>query len=302
MTGSRTPASVVGLGLGCLLSLGNCADTGSGTLPEARLEAEPVTAEMVAPAPLRAAHLAPAAAATCGAVTVEAKRPVRMRGGKCERDYLVNLSVETDLADTSILGMFRSYDMADWRVRTTEGRVKHEVSLIWRPYTTVGFPEVTTAARVRAEPLLVRTCPDGSGPVVACSGVTCDTYASEDQVPPVSLPARGGVFEAPWSYENVQELEEDSTLQVPVRYSLRQGRSVKISLRHAFYASGRSLRITPRQRSVSSGRSGTVSFTILAVLDALPEPPSVEELLFVVEGGADCVVAPNRIRVRVRDQ
>ena len=240
---------------------------------------------------------------SCGFVTVTAGQPERLRRGTCQEQYLVDFSVETEAMETPILDMFLSYDMVDWRIRTVGRRVTHEFALVWDPYadaTEVGAE--WRVARHVTQPLTVHICPGGGGMVLACSDTSCDTYAREDEVPPVQLPSQGFVLGVPWGPDDVQDLREGSTLEVPVSYRLRPGGEAIITM-YRYRKSSRQLHITPREASRSG--SGTVVFRLRAERDAIAQEPIVEEFWIksVRAGGLDgCKVEPPWFRVRVRDR
>ena len=248
--------------------------------------------------------------ATCGVVKVAAGPPEKIRQTTCDEVYLVGFSVEADLTETRILDMFRSYDLVDWRIHTSRGRVKHELSVVWNPYEWSRRDRDPTRrydARHITKPLTVRACPDGNGMVLACSNRTCKTYADEDEVPPVRLPSQKVVLEAPWSYDEIQDLREGSVLTVPVAYHLRPGAEAFVGLGR-IRKSSREFQITPINAHVR-GRSGTTTFRIRAEPNAIVQQPIVEEFGIYIYwaggalgGGGGCLVEPNRIRVRVRDR
>ena len=249
--------------------------------------------------------------AICSVVGLEAATPERIGGESCQHEYLVRLAVHTRRTDSAAMRMSDSYDIADWRIQIAEQGVRHEMDLIWRPYreltsrqSAAGRNSPRSAA---VEPLIVRFCPEDGGPIVGCSDTNCETYGSERDVPRVLLPAPGPVFKAPWSYENVQNLQEASSLDVRLRYWLPPGQEVSVGLRRlSFGVSARDFRIMGGETVGGDRRlSGEVKFTIDAELDAAEEPGIIEEFGFVLKfRGEDpgCVVAPNRIRVQVGDR
>ena len=305
-------ATVVRLGVCLILGLGSCQDLDpivppGGLIREAALSEASVPAQLPLRAPMGAPAREVATTATCGGVTVTAGRPERIRHTKCAEEYLVDFSVEADMADAPILDMFRSYPVVDWRVQRTTGRVRHELSLVWRPYEGADGSggNVRWNARQVTRPLTVRACPD-RGSVLACDDRRCREYASEDQVPPVVLPSQFVVVETPWSHEEVQDLREGSTLRVPVTVHLRPGGDANIAMQRFGRQSTREFAITPKRARATSRSGGrTVTFRVKAERDAVAQQPIVEE--FAVHflsgrGGGQCVVEPNRIRVRVSDR
>ena len=235
---SRADHGAGSLGLGLCLVMVSCVGSDSPVLPES---AAPVRTAMPhsrvpASAPATVGPKATVTAtgdlvatAGCGEIRVAADRPQRLQDARCGEEYLVNLTVEGDSSQTPLLDMFRSYDMADWRVQTTAGRVRHDLSLVWRPYRDVHRRDKRDEIVVWnpgsvTTPLTVRLCPDGDAggaSILACSSVACELYEREDRIPSVFLPSQDVVLEAPWRHEEIQDLREGSTLQIPVRYFVR---------------------------------------------------------------------------------
>lgn len=255
----------------------------------------------------------------CGSMTIRTSHPRRIRHEVCGEEYLVDLLLEMDRSDTAALEMLRNLDVADWRVHMTGERVRHAVSLVRRPYrhwrryrpTQFGFTHGDAAGGV-TQPWSVRLCPDErpGSVILACSDEACGLYEDEDQIPQVFLPSQEVVVEAPWSYDEIQELREGETLEVPVRYLLRPrsgSTDVHVELIHLVRRSSRVIAITPReQRIVDSGRPGTVTFRIRAQTDGVAQAPIIEHFAATSGGRWDrfpeCKVRSNNIRVRIRDR
>ena len=288
-----------------------CRGPESPVVPDMDPSSGVVPTEAVAPDLSREARLELGPLAICAGVSVEVAAPERIQTESCHDEYLVHLVVNTNQADGAVLRMSRSYDIADWRLQVSGSSISHELGLVWRPYRALVMrPSAAgtgAARRMAVEPLVARVCPEDDGPVLACSDRSCEIYANEREVPQVVLSAPGPVFRTPWSYENVQNLREASSLDVRLRYWLPRGQEVYIGLnRLSSRLSGRGFRVIGGETVGGDRRlSGEVKFTIEAELDALEEPDSIEEfgffLNFIGEDPA-CVVAPDRIRVRVRDR
>ena len=233
----------------------------------------------------------------------------------CNEAYVVNFTVETDAVSGPLLDLFRSYDIADWRLHETGARIRHELGIIWDPYRDVDTyqPERTRYASKAAEPLIVDVCPAESGRMMACSDTRCEVIGDASDAPPVFLELQDEVFELPWEPDEIQELREGDVLDVDVNYTMRTGsRTVAILLDRSpngpptwrGLASSREFRITPRRAPVSPG-AGTVRFRILAVRDELAQRPSIESFYFSPSSGsghsAGCSVMPKPLLVRVAD-
>ena len=291
----------------CVLLLASCADSDSGVAPESAAHTAYLSEAAALWEPgVRAAHadILQETAAACGVVTITAGRPRRTHDERCAEEFLVDFTVEAERAELPVLDMFRSYPVVDWRIRTREGRVRHDLSLVWRPYGPTRVDGNLRRDRRRVtQPLTVRTCPGGAGPILACGATGCEIHETEEDVPPAYLPSQGVVFEAPWSYEEIRDLREGSTLRVPMRYHLPMGGEMSFRL-FRVRRSSRGLAITPQVATVS-GRSGTVTFRIRAERDTLAQEASVEEFgisLRSFRGFSGCEVLPNHVRVRVRDR
>ena len=277
-----------------------------GLIREAALSEAPVATQLPLRAPMGVPPWEVTTTAKCSGVTVTAGRPERIRHTKCAEEYLVDFSVEVDMADAPILDMFRSYDIVDWRLRSTAGRVRHELTVVWQPYEGARGEggSVRWDARHVTKPLTVRVCPD-KGSVLACGHANCGVYPDEDQVPPVRLPSQAIVVEAPWSEDQVQNLREGSTLKVPVTVHLRPGDRAEVSMRR-IRRSTREFTITPKRANVASGPGPrTATFRIRAERDAIAQEPIIEDFdvgFYSGRIGRGCIVDPNRVRVRVSDR
>ena len=297
--------------------LGACGDWGPAVSPDPGIApaAAPTARPVPVPddGPLSLAH-SPAAAvddvvmSTCGPIEIEASRPERIRDEQCREEYLVNLSVATASPHAAILDMFRSYDVADWRVETGSRRVRHELSLVWRPYRDARTSDAIYRAGRITKPLTIRVCPEGPGAVLACSGTACDLYEDEGEVPSVYLPTQDAVVETPWGYDDIQDLREGSSLLVRVRYFVRSRAAVlTLNMLRWQRRSSREVRVVPRSRKIRNSQGfGTTTFRISATRDGLAQDPSVEEfwVLPSYDGPrAGCVVAsPRRFQVRIRNR
>ena len=309
----------------CLcVMLAACSDSDLAVLPnqglsDATISDPPGAPQLPVPnnGPSSLAHLAnttvddAVVTSTCGVIEVEASRPERIGDGECREEYLVDVSVATAAPDVAILDMFQSYDVADWRVEVGSRRVRHELSLVWRPYRDAryweGVSDQVLDVRNITQPLTVRVCPEGPGAVLACSDTACDLYDDEDEVPPVGLPTQDVVVETPWGYDDIQDLREGSSLTVRVRYFLRtRTPALTIDLYRSQRRSSREFEIAPRYREVRNSQGfGTATFRIRAARDGIAQDPSVEEFGFAVSYDGPrvgCIVRPTRFQVRVRNR
>ena len=316
--------AIPGWGLCLGLALGGCVGSDPSVVPDRGL-GQVVLTETASPAepPIlsrTAAHsvtgVVPATedsfvTARCGLVEIRASPPQRVRGGECREQYLVDLSVETDLVDAGVLDLFRSYDMADWRLHVSGGRVRHDLSLVWRPYRYASYEDdrpgwVFNAGNV-SQPLTIRVCPEEPEGVLACSDTECGIYDSEDEVPQVDLPTQGLVIESPWSFEEARDAREGSTLRVPVPYFIGSaGSAVILDFNRFLRGSSREYRMDPERYELRDTPGfGTATFRLTFERDGIAQDPSVEVFNFGIgyrNRPAGCIAIPREVRVRVRDR
>ena len=285
-------------------------DSSSGTVP-------PHDLSRTSRAPPRATLGDERVTAECrtASVSVRARRHFPDSGRRaCPTDvWIIDLSVESDAGEAMLLDFLRPYELYDWEVHAGGGRVRHDLSVIWHPLDGT-FTGRASLQGVR--PMTMRVCPEGDrGPVLACSDVACELYDREDQVPEAFAASLDVTVRSPWGYEDVQDLHEGDTLDIPMTYTAHRDRAPgeflsfglagwEIDRGHpqeSFLAANQLEFVSPSRYefgSLRAGESGTVVFRLRAKLNDIEEPPVVFPVIPVFSGCAP----PPILRVRVLDR
>ena len=80
----------------------------------------------------------------------------------------MDLRVEANKADSTILDLYPPYPIPDWNVLEVNDQYRHDVRVRWDPYEGGSLQFASSTA---IQPLIVRACPaGGTGSVLACSG------------------------------------------------------------------------------------------------------------------------------------
>ena len=272
-------------------------DSSSGTVP-------PHDLSRTSRAPPRATLGDERVTAECrtASVSVRARRHFPDSGLRaCPTDvWIIDLSVESDAGEAMLLDFLRPYELYDWEVHAGGGRVRHDLSVIWQPLDSMGR---TSLQGVR--PMTMRVCPEGDrGPVLACSDVACELYDREDEVPEAFTASLGLAVRGPWRYEEVKDLHEGDTLDIPMTYTAHRDRAPGeyIWLEHTDLLLEDQIEFLPPSRyefgSLRAGESGTVLFRVRAKLDDIEESPAIHALRTV---SSACSLPP-AVRVRVLDR
>ena len=243
------------------------------------------------------------ATAECGGVSIRAEPPRRLDPVSpfdvCEPTFMVAVSVEAENEETMVADFLRDYHIAAWRVGTNDGRFRHDVTIAW-------YPELRSlrSSLPHAQPLTVRACPEGEGPVLACYESSCEVVASEDQVKPF-LPSWIGLeLAVPWGYSTIHELRDGETLSIPVSYTAHTDMMASVAI-ESFSSSLRLLE--PKDQDLGTLRAGDSGSVIFRVMGDLGGRQEYDEGLPWVwfssdtDGGTDgrCTMRPNSLRIRV---
>ena len=157
----------------------------------------------------------------CESVSVASITPIRevFRSGFCA-NYEIAFSVTTDLGDSMAFDFLRPYKVTDWDVIVLEDGIRHELKVLWQPYSK-WFQWRSDVPEVR--PMTILACPEGQrGPVLACSNRSCETYGSEELIPSYWHEPARGVLRAPWPYSEIRTVREGESLKVPIGYEIRK--------------------------------------------------------------------------------
>lgn len=236
--------------------------------------------------------------------------------------YIVDVRVETNQADSTIMDLYQAYPILGWTVQEVGGRYRHDVSVLWDPYDW-WFLRYGDSATI--QPMIIHACPAaGTESVLACSGAQCDVYPDEASVPLVTLPSTEMRFSAPWGYSEIRELPEGETLDIPLHYEVGiDDLSADYIIRVRFVSASfgepvstaptRAVHRTPESQTLQirpgQPRSGSVSFQLSAEQDDVSQ--GTEDILVdywvirtsstTMSGSPGCLADPNRIRIRLTD-
>ena len=235
---------------------------------------------------------------------------------------IVDLRVETNRADSTILDLNRGYPIVGWRVQEVDDRYRHDVKILWDPYDRSPLRFADSAV---TPPMIVHACPAGGAEsVLACSGTQCDIYPDEASVPAVTLPNLRIRFSAPWGYSDVRELAEGEVLDIPLRYEVGEADlSVDYEVRADFttvfvdgrrtFSRTRRVHRTPQEQPLrirpGGPRTGTLNFQISTDRDDVAqgdEGLGVRYAINLAPGSrglnlSGCTLRPNVIRIRLTD-
>ena len=163
------------------------------------------------------------AVAQCEGVTVTAAPPRPVISGSrnlgagrntCPEAYEVDISLQVDRADEGMVANFlMPYAIKDWRIRSAGAGVRHDFTLYWAPY------EFVPHGRWPIPPLILGTCPEQAGPVLACTDVSCRPYEDEAAVPPFRPEPILGMFRVRGNPAS-QLAAEGTTHQILVDYEI----------------------------------------------------------------------------------
>ena len=240
--------------------------------------------------------------AECGGVTIRAEPPRRFATDfACEPRFLVDISIEAENGEAMVADFLRRYYVWDWRFSESGHRFRHDLTLLWTP-TRQWLTYASDSSLPEQQPLVVRACPEGEGPVIACSESSCEVLPSEDRVQPF-VPSWAEVhLEAPWGFSTIQELRAGETLDIPIRYTAHKDAlptSVTMwpgwnNTAHTF-----GLRLLePTTQTIPElrrGDSGSLIFRVRA--ESIPEDYSAFGVYF--DANALCAIRPNQVLVRV---
>ena len=236
--------------------------------------------------------------------------------------YIVDVRVETNQADSTIMDFYQAYPILGWTVQEVGDRYRHDVSVLWDPYDW-WFLRYGDSATI--QPMIIHACPAaGTESVLACSGAQCDVYPDEASVPAVTLPSTEMRFSAPWGYSEIRELPEGDTLDIPLHYEVGiDDLSADYIIRVRFVSASfgepvsssptRAVHRTPESQTLQirpgQPRSGSVSFQLSAEQDDVSQ--GTEDILVdywvirasstSMSGSPGCLADPNRIRIRLTD-
>ena len=251
----------------------------------------------------------------CQMVSVSTETPVRAgeRYGICSDDFFVDVTIETNDADTTVLDLREPYRIFDWQVETITDGLRHSVRLHWNPRDEEGL----LPSSGRAKPLLIQACPEGDvGTFVACDHLGCTTYTDESDIPDVRTPlsrqpSTNIVLESPWMESEVQDVEEGETLRIPISYEIDGTFTGSIFVEASLTIVGSSANSSPRLVSlrrlvtvdVTPNASGTLDFWVVPNLTSEDEGTHTLKLNFQVgystSSASDCIVPPNSVQFRI---
>ena len=229
--------------------------------------------------------------AECGGVTIRAEPPRRV-DIPYRHKYLVAVSIEAASGEAMVADFLRDYPIVEWRVGANGKRVRHDLTILWEPYWLW-----YRSSRPEMQPLVVRACPEGDGPVLACSELSCGVVASEDQVEPF-LPSWVGLeLTVPWGYSTIHELRVGETLSIPVTY--RAHHDVMATLGIESWSSN-VRRLEPTEQdlgTLEAGDSGTVIFRVMG--DREHSPDDNLDVWISARTNGVTSLGPNEMRIRV---
>lgn len=229
--------------------------------------------------------------AECGGVTIRAEPPRRV-DIPYEHKYLVAVSIEAASGEAMVADFLRDYPIVEWRVGANGDRVRHDLTILWEPRFLV-----FKSSRPVAQPLVVSACPEGDGPVLACSEFSCGVVASEDQVEPF-LPSWVGLeLAVPWGYSTIHELRLGETLSIPVSYRAHHDVMATVFI-ESWSSNVRRLQPTEQDLGIlQAGDSGTVIFRVMG--DREHSPDDDLHVWFSVATNGPASLGPNEMRIRV---
>ena len=241
----------------------------------------------------------------CGPVSITASEPRKLDVGFGNYPYYtIDLTVETPRSEAMVLDFLRWYDTSHWRVRTSGGRVRHELRVYWDPYDG---NLLARASLPGVRPLTIAACPEGQGgPVLACSEHWCEVYEREEDVPEVLPEELAILWRSPWGMADVQELREGETLEIPLSYEVyRDVRRVRLRILASRNRYREDVRISPPEYIVEEakpGDSGSIVVRVTAIEDQIMEPDAGELVRIVFNGSASAAfIFPNDVVVRILD-
>lgn len=231
--------------------------------------------------------------AECGGVSIRAEPPRRVETG-FDTLFMVAISVEAENGEAMIAEFLRDYSIVEWRFGANGERVRHDLTIAWFPergWWRSSLPE--------AQPLTVRVCPEGEGPVLACSESSCEVLASEDQVKPF-LPSWIGLeLKVPWGYSTIHELRVGETLSIPVSYTAHRDMTAEVGV----LSFSSSIRLLEPKRhdlgTLRAGDSGSVIFRVMGDVDDTPWDEGLPNVRFSMRSSGPGIMGPNRLRIRV---
>ena len=143
-------------------------------------------------------------------------RNVEAGRNTCPEVYEVDISLQVDRADEGMVADFLlPYAIKDWRIRSAGAAgVRHDFTLYWAPY------EFVPHGRWPIPPLILGTCPEQAGPVLACTDVSCRTYEDEAAVPPFRPEPVWGMFRVRGNPASLGSAAEGTTHQILVDYEI----------------------------------------------------------------------------------
>ena len=241
----------------------------------------------------------------CGPVSITASGPRKLDVGFGNYPYyVVDLAVETPRSEAMMLDFLRWYDTSHWRVRTSGGRVRHELRVYWDPVDPAIF---SRASLPGVRPMTIAACPEGKGgPVLACSERSCEVYEREEDVPEVLPEGLAVLWRSPWGMADIQELREGETLEIPLSYEVYRDLRRFLLGSLILHGNAEDVRISPADyvfEDRKAGDSGTIVFRVTAIKDQIREPDAGELVLIGFLGTADVgpFISPNNVMLRILD-
>ena len=255
------------------------------------------------------------ATARCDGVTVTAGPPRRLESqyslehpGGCPVGYAIDISLQAEATrETMIADFLRPYTVADWQVRRSGDRVRHDFTLYWNPFSD----SIQRKSSYREiVPMVVHPCPEQrAGPILACSDLSCAEYEDESAIPSLRPSPIDVVLRVPWDWSTPVEVQQGSSLEVPVLYEIYRPLERELPLRPSTALisgqppsrSGKLLLIEPEERFVPKGVTG--SGTLYFHMTPLPADDGQTESVHYIRISdifSGCPVAqPNIIRMLV---
>ena len=238
---------------------------------------------------------------TCALRKVVAGTPVRNEpDSSCSSGYLVDFSIETNRASTTVMDVFDLYPVSDWRVMPTEDGIRHDFRVHWAPYRN----QVAPFRRMTIE-----ACPGEAGSLfLACSDVSCDLYDDAGHIPPLTLPDTVAVFRHDRESEDPPQLQEGDAIEIQMDYEVLRpsdGNSATVVPSTWTRYPSWEIEFTPPTHRIplSAAGSGTMRFLLQVLENEGWADVEVHHVEFDVQthGVDGCVGAPATFQILVED-